>query len=340
MKTQLQHDGDRVWIEGVNGWFRGDKESSVHAAQEAVMQVVGEKIAYDDLLGVSGLAFRMQIHKDSFCGSSPHASCGYPCVERSIQSLGWNVRHFEVQPAEQAQVAEARRAMVESINRGVPVQYGHEEDGVIVGYQKQGEEWICLHPYHEWGKKTFVETHWPWRVAVFVDPKPDVPSRKALAREALKQAVDMARTQESGGYFLGFRAWDEYAQRLKTLEITEEKMRPIAMQGNAWIYECLAQYRASAARYLHSVAGEFDLEPSKHLNHASGLYERIAHQMLRDDAQCTWDIAPYPYSQKEIQQWTGEMRREQARRLETALPVEREAIAEIELALGLINSTF
>ena len=73
MKTQVHRDGDRVWIEGVKGWFCGDKESSVHAAQEAVMQALGENASYDSLLGISGLAFRMQVSKEGLCPGSTSA---------------------------------------------------------------------------------------------------------------------------------------------------------------------------------------------------------------------------------------------------------------------------
>ncbi|MBM4031494.1 MAG: hypothetical protein FJ291_06865 [Planctomycetes bacterium] len=40
MKTTAHCEGDKVWLEGVKGWFVGDKESSPHAAQEAAMQAV------------------------------------------------------------------------------------------------------------------------------------------------------------------------------------------------------------------------------------------------------------------------------------------------------------
>ena len=37
--------------------------------------------------------------------------------------------------------------MLESINRGWSCVYGSEEDGLILGYQKDGQEWLCHHPY-------------------------------------------------------------------------------------------------------------------------------------------------------------------------------------------------
>jgi hypothetical protein len=87
MKAVLWRDGDKVWLEGVTGWFVGDKESSVHAAQEAVMQAVGMDVTYTNLLGASGLAFRMQVSREGLCPSSPHAFCGYQCVAGSVNAL-------------------------------------------------------------------------------------------------------------------------------------------------------------------------------------------------------------------------------------------------------------
>ena len=42
MAVKVRREEDRVWLEGVNGWFVGDRESSIHAAQAAVMEAVGE----------------------------------------------------------------------------------------------------------------------------------------------------------------------------------------------------------------------------------------------------------------------------------------------------------
>ena len=98
MNTTVHREGDRVWLEGVKGWHPGDKESSVHAAQEAIMQAVGEDVTYDYLLGVSGLAFRMQVSKNGLCPSSPHSCCGYGCHSRSVAALPWKVRVFAVKP--------------------------------------------------------------------------------------------------------------------------------------------------------------------------------------------------------------------------------------------------
>ena len=73
----VKRSEDRVWLEGVQGWSFAQRASSVHAAQAAILQAVGVDTRYDDLVAVSGLAFRMQVFKDKLCPSSPHAHCGF-----------------------------------------------------------------------------------------------------------------------------------------------------------------------------------------------------------------------------------------------------------------------
>jgi len=146
------------------------------------MEAVGEGVTYDYLVGVSGLAFRLQVSKKTLCPSSPHSYCGYRCVARSREALPWEVQVFEMKPGRIEKVRDARQAVVDSLERGVPVQYGNEEDGIIIGYQRKGEEWICLHPLRDRGRsrssrrsgrgawpcscsgtrKCRRVAHWPW----------------------------------------------------------------------------------------------------------------------------------------------------------------------------------
>ncbi len=333
MKTTIHREGDRVWLEGVSGWFVGDQESSVHAAQAAVMQALGYTISYDDLLGVSGLAFRMQVSKDGFCGSSPHSCCGYPCVDRAVQALPRQRQVYDVKPEDTAKVKEARRAVMASIDHGVPVQYGNEEDGLIIGYQHNGEEWICLHPYHDGGKKSFVEKDWPWGIAIYTKAKDNMPVPRELYVASLQQAVTMATTKEADAYYLGFAAWDSYLTRLKTLEQADEKTRADAMLGNAWIYECLVQYRAVAARYLRTIAGDFSPAAAQHLRRAADLYDDMAKRVLCDTEHSVVSVAPYPWLLKPGEQWTPDQIHGQIQRLEHAFPLEKQAIGEIQQAL-------
>jgi hypothetical protein len=55
--------------------------------------------------------------------------------------------------------------------------------------------------------------------------------------------------------------------------------------------------------------------------------------VLRDEEHGLIAIAPLPWSLKEGEAWTNEMRQEQLARLKAALPLEREAIQEIKAML-------
>ena len=334
MKTTVLKAADRVWLEGVSGWFVGDKESSVHAAEAAIMEAMGEEITYTDLLGVSGLAFRMQVSKDGLCPSSPHSFCGYQCVKRGVQAIPYKINVYGAPADDPEKVKLARKAVVASIDRGVPVQYGSEEDGIIVGYQKHGDEWICFHPLREGGRKTFVETNWPWGIAVFTDRKTEMASISDLALGALKQAIEMAELEESGEYHLGWAAWEAYIAKLKTLQQADEKTIKENNMGNAWIYECLVQFRREAAKYLRNIAGVFDDIVAQHLLTAAGIYEKIADAVLTDSDSCILSVAPYPWSLSEGEEWTNELRAMQIKRLENAYPMERKAIDNIKAALA------
>jgi hypothetical protein len=334
MKTTVRREDDRVWLEGVKGWFMGDLESSVHAAQAAVMQAVGEDIDYTDLLGASGLAFRMQVSKDGLCPSSPHASCGWECVEGALSALPWQVRGYSAAAEDPAGIERVRQAVVESINRGVPVQYGSEEDGLIVGYQKDGAEWVCLHPMHNGGSEPFVDAIWPWGVVVYTEPKASAPSQDEIALNALKRAVEMSQAGEADGYYVGLAAWENYLTKLRALQEADEQTRQDSMVGNSWIYENLAQSRRRAALYLHDVAEQFAPEAAGHLRRAADLYAQMATEILTDPEHGVITVAPLPWLLGEGQSWTHKMRADQILRLEAALPLERAALEEIRTALG------
>jgi len=332
--SKVQREGDKVWIEGVKGWHFSEKASSVHAAMEKVMRTVGEDVDYSYLVGVSGLAFRMQVAKN-WCPSSAHPSCGYQCVRGSVAALPWTIKAYEVKPDDTEGVKRAREAVVASIDRGVPCAYGSEEDGVIIGYQKGGEEWICVHPFSD--GKTFVETKWPWGIGVYTGPKAETPDRRKLAIDSLKQAVAMAHTKNVKDYACGFNAWEEWIAHLRGEEwVSALENRSASMMGNSWIYTCLVDYRTAAAAYLRAVAPDFEEEVAARLANAADLYDRMVKDILIKD-KCALEVAPRPRDLKEGQQWTQAMRNEQAGILTAAFALEKEAVAEIEQALALIE---
>ena len=336
MQTKINRDMDRVWLEGIECYCLTEKQSSVHAMQSAIMEALGEPVQYDFLVGVSGLAFRTQVSKEGLCPSSAHPCCGYPCLSGADEALPCEIQRLQIDPHKIDEVKQARQAVVDSIERGIPAQYGCEEDGVIIGYLGDGDEWICLHPAHDGGKKTFVETQWPWGLTLFTEWRASEPDRRKLIIQSLKQALNMAHTGEVEKYFIGYGAWDHWMDQLEALEQADEEIRSKAMMGNGWIYECLVSHRASAAVYLGLIAGEFTPEAAIPLRKAAEQYDKMSHSVLSGDVR-PCEIAPYPWTLREGQAWSSKMRQDQLKRLRKALPLERKALKEIENALKMLD---
>jgi hypothetical protein len=341
LNNNVYRDGSKVWLDGIEGWSPSEKASSVHAAIEVVMRALGEDISYDYLVGISSLAFRMQV--GGLCPSSPHPCCGYKC-DRSLQVLPWKAKGFDIDQNKRQDLKEIFNVIVQSIDSGVPVTTGEEDDGLIIGYNKDKNELTCLHPWRFNGKKPFVIglNDLPkicWGIGVYTERKTESIDEQALVIASLKQAVEMAKKGRVEGYAVGFEAWEAYINTLQALDKTKRRIPDDDILGNAWIYECLVQYREIAARYLNTIGDQFEETPKKHLLNVAHLYQQISEEILKGDKPVD-KIAPYPKSLKKGKKWTKEIRQRQLNRLKEALPLEVQAINEIEKALSLIlNST-
>ena len=333
MKTKIHHEGNKVWLEGIKGWSANEKVSSVHAALEAIMMALGEDISYDYLLGISSLTFRMQV--GGLCPSSPHPGCGYDCIERASKVVPWKFKGYGIDQDKKENPKELNEIIVQSINKGLPVITGEEEDGLIIGYHKKNNEYICLHPWRNGGKKPFVvnsQGEICWGFSVVTERKTGAIDHRTLVIDSLKQAVKMARTKRAENYHVGFKAWEQYIKSLKKLSKNKKIKSDEDIIGNAWIYKCLIQYRDVAAKYLLLIEDHFNETAKEHLKNSSALYSQISQDILKYDTGLEKVTGEYD-SLKESVSWTKEMYQDQIKRLEKAQPLEVQAIDEIERAL-------
>lgn len=332
MEKNLCREGNKVWLAGVEGWSSSEKVSSVHAALEQIMRASGESVSYEYLVGISSLAFRMQV--GGLCPSSPHPACGYPCINRSLELFSLQSKAHDFDQDKRKVPAELFDVIVQSIDAGLPVSTGEEEDGLIIGYNQESKALIAYHPHTFDGSKPFVIAFDAlhkicWGIGVYAKPRNEPIDHQALVIESLKQAVTMARQERADNYDLGFKAWDTY---IHTLE-TQKKLSRAELLGNAWIYECLIQYRQIAAQYLREVSTQFNEAAQPHLKLAADLYDQMARKILIGDKPAS-EIAPYPQSLGRGQRWTIDKRRDQITRLQQALALEVQAINAIETALA------
>jgi len=341
-------EGQKVWIEGVKGFSPGEYADSVHGCQARILEALGEPLTYDELVCCSGFAFRIGVH-EQMCPSAGHPCCGYMCLDNAFRAMPWKMKPYESFPwgapkdDRAAFEAEVCAAVAASIDRGIPVHHGGEEDGLIIGCADGGRRWWCVHPYHKWGAEPFWHDkakgsaggNWPWVVVVWQGPKPAgerVPDRD-LTVAALRLAVDMWKTQKREAYFCGDAAYGHWLDWLRGVDAGTVEDPKAGMQGNGWCFDVLVHSRRIAARWLERKAPVLGGPARGPLGVAAGRYGQTADACMKD-LECPWGLAVGP---GKFDQWTGAMRRDQIERLEAAREHDRAAIAAIEQALEALR---
>ncbi|NUQ00077.1 MAG: hypothetical protein HUU35_09520, partial [Armatimonadetes bacterium] len=179
--------------------------------------------------------------------------------QRGGEAIPWQREFIEGAPWSPAATnreafeAAARAAVLENIERGLPVEYGSEENGLIVGASSDGQRWLCLHPYHKDGRERFWHDEvggfaggaWPWFIGLWREPKPAAarPSAEALRLGGLKQAVAMWSSERVGDYLVGEAAYDHWLTWLRGIEDGAVEDFSGGLQGNGWVYAVLHHSR-------------------------------------------------------------------------------------------------
>ncbi|MEE9278567.1 MAG: hypothetical protein V3V67_00190 [Myxococcota bacterium] len=333
-------------------WGAGQRENSTIGALAAALHAMGEDEGYEFLMGVSGAAFRLQMHKPGWCPSGPHARCGFDCLEPVMDALPFEMVDTPVQKDDASAIEGLRGAIVDSIDRGVPVFYSSLEESLIVGYQEGGKRlllrlygadsegyapWSLERPAGESGEEypgSFVGD-WPHLSFGFLKRKAERPDRRESIVRSLELATKFAHTEQVALYASGVAAYEFWVEGLRDeSRFVDEAYREHALAANAVCYYGLYDARSAAAAYLREVAGEFEGEAATHLARAADLYRTIAEDVLA--RRCVTEIAPMRWRLGKDGAWTREMRYEQADLLDEALGLERQAIGEIEAALAAL----
>ena len=342
----MRREKDRTYIAGLEGHGIGckdDHDNSVIACIAGVMAAMGEDFSYPYLMGVSGAAFRVQMRVDPhWCPSAACAPCGYDCTPGAMAVTGYGLRWIETQREGKSLddgVAQARPAIAESIDRGVPVIFGHDESALIVGYRTDGHRIVRTYEKPQDGYDDTDD--WSWRTGI-IEPQ-DLPmDRRQAVADSLRRAVTLANTERFGSYLSGFAALEHWADALlddaRFDALTKDNWFPIA-HGNGYCYPCLWSARVSAERYLREVAKEFEEPVASRLLHLADLYRQMHETLSRTKPEfgCVWDLQPWKL--KSPENWTRRIRQKESDLLREALGIERQAITEIETILPLLDQS-
>jgi len=330
-------EGNRVWIDGVGAyeWGCGKRPNTFIGSLWAAMNTLGHTVSYEELMGVSGAAFRVQFFRPAGCPSSAATPCGFDCSITAVGALPYELTRTWLNRDDPTQLDSLKGRFRESIDRGLPVFLHSAECGLGTGYTADGDTFL-IRNWCARGPEYTVMSDWPWEVGFF-SPKTAVPERRSLVVGSLEIVQQIAHADSFGGYASGFTAYREWIGHLRSAEYfagLDQQGASGAALANAYNYDCLKDARRSAGVYLRGIAGELPIGAATHINAAAALYERIATEIM---AESPGDVAPYPWMLKDGRVWTQAMRDHQANVLEQVMRAEEDAASELGNALAALR---
>jgi hypothetical protein len=311
------------------GWDKG--MNSFMGALAALQWSAGDRIDYPYLCGVSGAAFRLHFF-DTWCPSSPDPTCGFDAAKVAMESRGLRWREYDVAP-DGKNKPQVLAAIKTSIDSGMPVLaidlIEMPEWGVITGYQKAGDDLFCR-TYFDKRKGYEIARKFP-RVVLVLEKKHDKVDDDACIRPSFRIVADNLTIEKYGEYYSGLAAFDKWIARLKTDDFTKLDSAQLsnAVQANNWIFNRLIADRKTGMEYLDLVAERLP-ETEPRVADLTAFYQQEV-----DLLEPLLERLPCPSSVTRPEQWTREIRDEEAAVLNRARALEAQAlVAWKELAGG------
>ncbi|MBK8269996.1 MAG: hypothetical protein IPK83_17540 [Planctomycetes bacterium] len=122
----------------IRGFAQGRDCTLIHCL-ELVLQGLGRPVDYDELMGVSGMAFRLQFRIDRWDVGNPDPLVGESTLDPLFMAIGWEYDIKVVRRDQMSEAAALRGQITQSIDKGVPVLAANiirpEDWGIIVGYR-------------------------------------------------------------------------------------------------------------------------------------------------------------------------------------------------------------
>jgi hypothetical protein len=233
-----------------------DQPNSFMGVLQAVLHKLGDHAGYAFLCGASGAAFRTHFF-DTWCPSSVDATCGFDAGSEALAARGLVVRWLEVSSdgKNKPQIVDSIK---KSIDAGMPVLaidlIEMPEWGIIMGYQKNGEELLCR-TYFDKRKGFEVAQKFPFIVGILrrqgKPPDPDTRFQKSFAT-----VVANLTTEKYDQYYSGLAASDKWIERLKTDDLSKLDTAKLAnvVMANYTILNRLVADRKIGIEYLGIVA--------------------------------------------------------------------------------------
>ena len=350
---RLKRADNTVWIEGVptlTGWH---KLPTFIGALEAALSVTEHPVSYINLLGLSGLAFRVRwyVGPDGPTGCPCSPTGETPVVWSALgRGTGWQLEPFDGDGWDASGMKHIVPRIVDSIDAGRPVIVVDADlnSAVIYGHKQDRVTFLVRTYYQDTMQCDVSGLGQSPALAVFLRDYAPPPPRADVLRAVLRDAVDAWQHEtwdttvspclRSGKAAL--EAWIDFYDCLD--EMAQRVDRHKLLGHILWNYRHLYQARRGAAAFLEQAADDLP-EARAELAQASAEYRREADLLATAD-DGSWDRMPevrrmyFDHPQQwldtPIDAWDETIRQRERAILEGALEIEERAIALFEKASG------
>ncbi len=294
-----------------------DREVPFYGCIERVMEVFNEPYDYNDLMGLSGVAYKLFLNKKKWDFESQMGSHS-PFKEQLLASIGYELISIKLENDS----VEAREKMVNAIRKEIdeirPVLafdlITPEDWGLIVGYV---DDKLLVRTYNENPNKTlkkywesigwiqkdqgtideyYIGDNFPSEILVFRKNNPVIDKTEAI-RDALKFSVEtMKKPEITSGTNLfanGIHAYDKWIEMLEDEDyfdkLTKEEFT-LHIHMNAWIYGVLFDSRLAAIQFANKIKSKFVDKERKALIEIEDIYATNVQYMKEE-----WKYFAYPF---------------------------------------------
>ena len=361
-------DTGKAWIKGVPAlvepnlsvpWLARTSQTCTFAgALEAALSVTERPVSYQDIMALSGMAFRTRWY------DGENGPTGCPCApvgetpdvkKRLPKAIGWHIEEFAADGWDEPRMREAKKAVVGSIDTGIPVLVvdHHLNSVVVYGYAEDGEVLLI---------KTLVDGEYacplsglgqsPSLSHILKGPE-QTPPFSLIFREVIKDAVERWFIVKSEFIPEKLKNGQAALQAWIRGLVQHEELASRVDQGrllfyHLWAYKHLCDARHAAANFLGQHAATFPIV-EEHLTKAAGLYRHEADILggaydvpgtyigsFEDLGAC---LGSSGYEDTDASKWTSEMRHKEKQILEKCLELEKSAIEAMRKALSVMASS-
>jgi len=342
----VRRENGRVWIDGVPALRWGESgECSFAGALSAALTVTDRPVAYSELMGASGLAFRVRwwrrFDEPNWCPSSPVGEFSEEILTVT-DAIGWRVRQQSRMGETEYDMSAFAGEIRDSIDLGRPVVgYGDADLNVAVcyGYESSGDAMTFLwNAYNRDAHAVPAAKVGPW--LLFLNEPIEPLEARAMLKQALttpnwrRRRLESWRPQpgQDAAYLYGQEALRQWRQDIAQADGFSPEQQRTLFFVSWWCIDCLVDARRSAVTYLTRHLDVVDAEARGHLGRAAEAYGRLAQSVAHESFEEHRAFLG-PWTGRKFEDWSADVRSREADLLAEVASLDASAAAEIDKAL-------